>query len=35
LNLEKLADLRRLLMFETQGSRIGDLKPPDERGMMS
>ena len=35
LNLEKLADLRRLLMFETQGSRIGDLKPPDERGMIS
>ena len=35
LNLEKLADLRRLVMLETQGSRIGDLKPPDDRGMIS
>ena len=35
LNLKKPADLRRLVMFETQGSRIGDLKPPDDLGIIS
>lgn len=35
LNLKKQADLRRLVMFETQGSRIGDLKPPDDLGITS
>ena len=33
--MKKQADLRRLVMFETQGSRIGDLKPPDDLGITS
>jgi hypothetical protein len=35
LNLKRLADLRRLVMLETQGSRMGDLKPPDDLGIIS